>query len=164
MLTACSDAPGRPSADTTADSSGAAIVATPGAPAAPANADPVVADTTQPFDRPIVIYIDATSAEIDAARQGHSEEDFATIADDLMYYRSTANEFLAVHRLPVLRLEGRRPLRFMVDGRVQQYDFAEWKLFDLIIAYDGVHAPRVIAPIDVNAVVDSMQASTTGGD
>jgi hypothetical protein len=98
---------------------------------------------------PVVIYVDASAEELEAARDSVSEEEFAVIADDLMFYRSSANEYLEERRLPVVRVTGRRPIEFRVQGRSARYDFRHVALFDFIVLYQTDREPRVIAPNEV---------------
>jgi hypothetical protein len=116
----------------------------------PVNLDEVV-------DQPVAVYVEATDAEIDASRSGMSTTDFGVVADDLMFYRSSATQYLDQHGVPYLRITGRRPIRFMVDGEVQEFDFADVELLDFIVVYDGRSAPRVLAPNDIGS-------PTTNGD
>ena len=105
------------------------------------------------INRKRLIKVLATSDQIVAARsEGMSEEDFAVIADDLMFYRATAIEYLEKHGYPLLQLEGRRPLRFRVGNVARTYDFADVQLFDFIVAYEPGREPRVMAPNEVENV------------
>ena len=115
---------------------------------------PVVADTTSPevISTRSVFFIEATEAEIDSIRQRLSEEDFYTTADDAMWYRSEAYDYLEKLKLPVTRLVGRRPLTFLVNGEARTFDFAEYDFRDLIVAYNPPFAPLVVPPVEVNEV------------
>ncbi|MEX1181804.1 MAG: hypothetical protein WEF86_01115 [Gemmatimonadota bacterium] len=106
----------------------------------------LLADT---IDRSIVVYVEASGAEIDAVRADYAEEDFAVVADDLMYYRATATEYLEAGGQPLVRVQGRRPLTFRVSGAAREYDFADVELLDFIIVYEPDAEPRIFAPNEV---------------
>ena len=108
----------------------------------------VVADTTTFTDR-IVVYMEATPEQIEKARGSMSAEDFAVMADDLMFYRSSAHDWLKTQRLPVRIFSGRRSLEFIVQGTVRRLDVADVPFLDVIVLYDPGREPRVIAPIDI---------------
>jgi hypothetical protein len=99
-----------------------------------------------------VLFVEASEAEIDAARQGVSEQDFAVIADDLMYYRSSAAEWLETWQIPFTRLTGRRALRFTVDAVPQRFAFEDITTLDFIVVYLPNEMPRTFAPNEVDAV------------
>jgi hypothetical protein len=126
---------------------------TPGPAAAAALADTALppGDVAQsmPFSQPTVVFVEASGEELDAVRGRMTEEDFATVADDLSFYRSSAYEYLQKRTLPVVKLTGRRPLEFVVDGKVRRYDYAAVEHLDLVVLYDGKHEPRVIAPNEI---------------
>jgi hypothetical protein len=102
----------------------------------------------------LVIFVEASDAEIEAMRGQYSEEEFGIVADDLMFYRSTAMEYLEQREYPLLRIEGRRPLRFQVAGMSRDLDLANSELLDLIVLYEPGSEPRVIAPNEVELTVD----------
>jgi hypothetical protein len=104
-------------------------------------------------DRRIVIYIEATPVELEEVRAGVSE-DFSVIADDLMYYRSMAWEYLEGLPYDRVRIAGRRPISFLVSGVPRMFDFAEIELLDVVIAYEPGQQPRVIAPNAVESVLE----------
>jgi hypothetical protein len=108
------------------------------------------ASDTATFARRVVVFMEASPEEIDKARSGVSAADFAVIADDLMFYRAAAYEYLEKKRLHVVRLVGRRPLTFVVDGRTRQYNFLDFPTLDVIVLFDPVGEPRPIAPVDVH--------------
>lgn len=104
------------------------------------------------INEPAVIYVEATNAEIDAAREGVPEEDFAVIGDDLMFYRSSALENLTAWHIPFTQLAGRRPIEFTIDGVPQTVDFSDTALLDFIVVYRPNQRPRVFAPNDIDQV------------
>ena len=107
------------------------------------------------MQQPVVIYVEATPAEIGAARGNTSESDFQVITDDLMFYRASAIEYLEKHKITFTRATGHRPLEFLVNGAPRTYDFKDVTLLDFVIAYDGRSEPRVIAPNVIETVVDT---------
>jgi hypothetical protein len=113
--------------------------------------DSVVSDSAT-FAQRVVVFMEAASEDIERARAGVSEEDFAVIADDLMFYRSAAYEYLEKKQLPVVRWTGRRVVTFMADGRARQYDFSDWPTLDVIVLFDPGREPQAIAPADLHLV------------
>ena len=121
---------------------------------------PDSASTAQPgedllhrtIDQRIVIYVEASSAELEAERDSVPPDDFAVIADDLMFYRSSAIEYMEKEKIPFLRITGRRPLEFQVNRTPRRLGFADVKLLDFIIVYVTDHEPRIIAPNEVETI------------
>ena len=122
----------------------------------PTSDSAVVADTTTFTDR-VVVYMEATPEQIEKARGSMSAEDFAVMADDLMFYRSSAHDWLQAQRLPVRIFSGRRPLEFIVQGTVRRLDFADVPFLDVIVLYDAGREPRVIAPVDIGEASEYFQ-------
>jgi hypothetical protein len=116
-------------------------------------------DTLKPISERVVIYIEATSAEIGAAAAEYSEEDWAIVGDDMMWYRAMAYEWLEKQKLPILRMQGRRPLEFVVQGVVKRYDLADVIPLELIILYDKDREPKIIAPNEVGETVTNYFAN-----
>jgi hypothetical protein len=119
-------------------------------------------DSATAISQPTVIFVEATEAEIEAARKGVPEEDFAVIADDMMFYRSTAIEQLEAWRIPFSRLTGRRPMQFMVNGAPGRIDFKDVATLDFIIVYRPNEKPRTFAPIDIEEVRTYWQSGAAG--
>jgi hypothetical protein len=149
----CGDRP-RPADAPVASDSAAAVV--------PADSALPTGDVAQPapFSQPTVVFMEASDEELAAARGKMTEDDFAIVADDLSFYRSSAWEYLQKRALPVVKLTGRRPLEFVVDGKVQRYDYSALEHLDVVVLYDGKHEPRAIAPIEI-AQVDTFFASSS---
>jgi hypothetical protein len=100
--------------------------------------------------RPSVIYMQATTSAIDAARTAASDEEaFSSTMDHMMWYRHLAYEFFADHEIPVTSLDGRFPLHFVVAGEERRFTFENRSELDLIVAYAPQHEPVVIAPIEL---------------
>jgi hypothetical protein len=117
---------------------------------------PVGAPLEQPIDRRAVVFMEGTAEQIQATRVGRSDDDFAVIADDLMFYRAVAHERLAEAGAPVHRLAGRRPLAFVVDGVARTYDFAEVETLDLIVVYVPGAEPRAFATLEVDQALEAL--------
>jgi hypothetical protein len=113
----------------------------------------------EPIARRAVLFMEATEAQIEAARAGVSADDFAVVADDLMFYRAAAHERLAEAGAPVVRVDGRRPLAFVVDGAARTYDFPELATLDLIVVYVPGSAPSAFATIDVERALEALSGS-----
>jgi hypothetical protein len=135
---------------TTADSTKLTSLKTDSTDSVKVRRAPRVVDLNAVIDRPVAVYVEASSDEIDASRASASTQDFAVSADDLMFYRSAATEYLDTHGIPYQRITGRRPLRFMVAGEVQEFDFADVGLLDFLVIYDGRGSPRILAPNDIS--------------
>jgi hypothetical protein len=120
-------------------------------------------DTLKPISERVVIYIEATPAEIGAVAAEYSEEDFAIVADDMMWYRAMAYEWLEKQKLPIRRMEGRRPLEFVVQGVVKRYDLSGVIPLELIILYDKDREPKIIAPNEVGETVTNYFANVVEG-
>ena len=110
--------------------------------------------------QPLVLYVQATDSAIEAQRAEVPPDDFAVIADDLMFYRATAIEYLDSLHQPYTRITGRRPLTFRVAGQPRTYDFRDVELLDFIVVYATDREPRIIAPNEAQIVAEH---SGTGG-
>ena len=99
----------------------------------------------------VAIFLLADSAALEAARARHSADDFAVVADDMMWYRAEAWSFLEQRGIPIVSHQGRRTLRFRVGGTAQEFDFAAEPTLDLVVLYDVDRAPQAVAPVDVPA-------------
>jgi len=108
-----------------------------------------------PFGERIALFIEASAEDLDAARSTRSEEDYYTMADDLMWYRASAREFLENNGLQVRTLEGRQPLRFVVNGEARPFDYSHIPTLDVVILYDTNREPVAVAPIDIDEAVRS---------
>jgi len=121
----------------------------------PAAVDSAQADELPPFAERVVLFVEATADDLDAARASRSEADHSTMADDLMWYRASAYEFLERNGFPVRTLQGRRTLRFVVDGEARPFDYSHIPTLDVIILYDTNRDPVAVAPIDIEEAVRS---------
>jgi len=106
-------------------------------------------DTVATFAERIVIYVAATPDELAAVKAQMSEEDYFTMADDLMWYRATAHEFLEENGLPVRTVTGKRPLTFVVNGEKKEFDFSGHTTLDVVILYETNREPQGVAPVDL---------------
>ena len=138
VLVACSDAP---------------------APAPEPDEPAVESNEPQAYSQRTVFYMEATNDQITAKRDSMPEPDFLILADDLMFYRASAHEFLEQHALPVKRIDGRQPIRLMVYGTPKDFDFDYIETLDLIVLYDANREPRAIAPNEVDAALEYFQLS-----
>lgn len=103
------------------------------------------------YEERIVVFMQATLREIETAAVDMPAEDYAAMADDLMIYRATASEILERTPVPMVRLDGRRPLHFLVEGEARAYTFGSEPTLDLIVLYDPGRDPRALAPVDLAA-------------
>lgn len=117
-----------------------------------AAADPV-SELHEPFNTRVAVFMEATPEAIEkfAAAHGNTAE-FEVIADDLMYYRASAHEYLAERGIPVVHLSGRRPLRFIVDGAIGVYTFPDVTTLDVIALFEPGREPIAFAPAGIHLV------------
>lgn len=114
--------------------------------------------------RAAVIYVEASDEELNRFRQPSGDSTDAQVsADDLMFYRSSATQYLQQQKVPFTRISGRRTLTFRVDGEPREYTFSEVELSDFIIVYDGRSAPKILAPNDLGSVPDGGGGGDGGG-
>lgn len=104
------------------------------------------------FDSRVVVFLEASRSALDSLRAEVPEDDYYTIADDMLYYRSTAYEYLEQHDLPVRRLTGRPQLRFVIDGSPQPYDLSGATTLDVIVMFEPGRQPESVAPVEVETV------------
>lgn len=104
------------------------------------------------FSERVVVFMEATAEEIEQVGSGVPEDDFYVIADDLMYYRASAHEYFEAKQLKVVRLEGRRPLTFTVDGAPRRYDYSDFESLDLVVLFDPGREPLALAPAAIHLV------------
>ena len=130
------------------------------APPPPAEADVPVdtassvteADTAAAaFHDRVVVYVEATRRDVENASAGQEVDQLATAYDDLMIYRASATAILERQSVPVTRVVGRQPLRFLVDGEIRAYAFEGQGPLDLVVLYAPGREPRALSPVDVAA-------------
>ena len=109
---------------------------------------------TVPFAAPVAVYMAAGRRDMERAGAGMGAEAFSVMADDLMFYRASAISVLEREPVRLVRIEGRRPLRFVVDGEARAYDFPEQTSLDLVVLYAPGRAPRAVPPIELAADPD----------
>lgn len=117
--------------------------------ASPHAAEPALPES---FSGPVIVFIQAAAEDIEALRAERSPEDFAVIADDMNYYRSLAMESLDRQQIPVVRLTGRRPLMFDINGEARELDLTPYPWLDLLILYTPGREPRVIAALQIDEI------------
>ncbi|HEU5207983.1 MAG TPA: hypothetical protein VFU06_01125 [Longimicrobiales bacterium] len=106
------------------------------------------------YSRRVVIFMEATFAALDSLRATYSEDDFAVVADDMMYYRATAYDYLEQHGVEVVRTEGRVQPLFEVEGEPRTFDFSDEPYMDLVVLYEPGKLPLAIAPVDIDRAAD----------
>lgn len=116
---------------------------------APPSSAQLVADSLA-FTTRVVVLMEAMSAQLDSLKARTPEDDYYVIADDLMYYRASAVEYFEGAGIPVVRLEGRHPVRFEIDGAMRTYDYADEPTFDLLVLYDPGREPLPVATADLH--------------
>jgi len=97
---------------------------------------------------PIAIFIDPTDEEIELMKRENGEDDFYTIADDSLYYKWEAVEFLKKRNVPYCftRNEGHE---FTGKGNIRKYSIkrkcADWCL----ILWNGRNEPVWVSAVDI---------------
>ena len=102
----------------------------------------------------LAIFMEATPATLDSLRSQYSEEDFAVVADDMMYYRALAYEYLERLGVEVVRMQGRAPLKFLVDGNARAFEFMRGPSADLVVLYEPGRMPLPLAPVDIDRAAE----------
>jgi hypothetical protein len=117
------------------------------------------------FSRRVAVFMEADPRQIDSALGSTPEADRATVADDLMFYRSSAHEFLGRAGVEIVRVEGRPRVHFQVGGEMKELDFSSEPTLDVIVLYEPPKQPRAIAPVDVDAATEyfGLPANPTNG-
>ncbi|HSJ10157.1 MAG TPA: hypothetical protein VK928_09595 [Longimicrobiales bacterium] len=149
-------------AETAPEGEAPGAVAVPDARGAAHDTAPASADSVATYDERVAVFLEATAADIDRVRPEYSEEDFAVVADDLMYYRATAYDVLDKYGVPIVRAERGTVLSFVVAGRPRRYDFSGESTLDAIVLYDPGREPRAFAPVDIHLLAEYFQFSVTG--
>jgi len=117
-------------------------------------AEQAAPDSSQRFGARVAVFLEASPREIERVRSETTEDDFAVMADDLMFYRATAQEYLETRGVAVVRFVGRRTLTFMVAGRPRQYDFSRESTLDVVVLYEPGRQPKAIAPADIHEAAE----------
>lgn len=116
------------------------------------------------FTERVVVFVLGTPEELEAMRARHGEEDFHVVADDAMWYRATAYEYLEQRGVPVETIRGRRPLYFLVDGEIRRFDLPDESAFDVVVLYDTNREPCIIAPVEVDFLAEGYFDGTRAAD
>lgn len=100
------------------------------------------------YSSPVVLFVSPDSAELAAFRERLGDDDFYTVADDAMWYRSAAYTLLDSLRIPHAEV-GRSSARFLVDGRPQPFAWVDVPRPWFLVVYDGVAQPTIVPDIDL---------------
>lgn len=100
------------------------------------------------------VFMEAAQPALDSMRKKYSEDDYFVMADDMMYYRATAYEYLESRGVHVVRTVGRAPLNFVVDGLPRSFDFSSEPTLDLVVMYEPGKTPVAIAPVEIERATD----------
>jgi hypothetical protein len=119
-----------------------------------------VAPSVPAFSDRVAVFMEASPEVLDSILSRHVEGDREIVADDAMYYRSSAYDFFDREGIRVVSLEGRTPLRFQIDGALEEFDFAAVRLADVIVLYDPGKAPRAIAPAELHLAQEYFELSS----
>lgn len=116
------------------------------------------ADATLVYEERVALLMLADSAALARLRSDNEADDFHAIADDLMWYRAEALDWLEQNGIPTVDVQGRPRVRFRVRGELHEFDYSSETHLDLIVLYDTDRPPRAVAPVDV-----SLEAATYFG-
>ena len=106
-------------------------------------------DDTPVFEERVAVYLLPDSAMHDSVRASYSEDDYAVIGDDMMWYRAEAADWLEQNGIRTVFLEGRPTIAFVVDGVTRAFDFSAEPTLDVVVLYQPGQAPLALAPVDV---------------
>lgn len=107
-------------------------------------------DSGQPpfYDEEVVLFVGPDSTALHELKAAMSEEDFYTVADDEMWYRSEAFTLLDSLGIAYETIE-RRALRFEVNGEAKVYDWQDVQSLWFVVIYDGDSEPKMSHSIDL---------------
>ncbi len=103
------------------------------------------------FAERTAVYLQGTAETVAAALDSLPDDDAAVVADDLMFYRATSRELLEQAGWPVVTMEGRPRLGFVVGGETLVPDLSAHTTLDLVILYEPGAALRVVPPVEIVA-------------
>jgi hypothetical protein len=103
------------------------------------------------LEEPTILYIQASSSEIEQMQARTPPGDFFTIADDMMFYRSEAFSVIERASVPKVTRVGRLRVQFVGDGEERTLDLSEIPWMDVIVLFDPGREPLILAPIDLSA-------------
>ena len=113
------------------------------------------------YSAPIVLFVSPDSAEIDRLQRAMGE-DFFVVADDAMWYRAAAYEFL--DSLGITHAEVRRgSARFLIDGRPRDVGWEDVDRDWFLVVYDGRAAPAIASDVDIREAVSGISAGRGRG-
>jgi hypothetical protein len=118
------------------------------APREPARVDGQPAD----YSEPIVLFVSPSGEEIERMRS-EGGEDFYTAADDTMWYRAHAREWVEEMGIASAAVE-RGDAIFMVGGEPVRFDWSNERAAWFLVIYNGIDPPE----ITWDAVVDEARA------
>ena len=115
-------------------------------------------DTGGDISTDIVVFVSPDSTGIERLKTGHGEEDFYVIADDEMYYRSIAYDLLDSLDVAYTFIE-RRPLRFVVDGKVVEYSWSDVEAAWFVVVYEADSEPRITYSVDLPNILTATESN-----
>ena len=145
-------APGEERAEAGTTTTGDARPAADGiaGPATHGRAGPIAADDVNAFDSTTAVLLLADSAHLEGIRAQYGEEEYAVVADDMMWYRAEAITWLEDRGIALTVIEGRPDVRFRVAGVMRPFDLQGNPTADVVVLYERDREPIALAPIDVS--------------
>jgi hypothetical protein len=115
------------------------------------------------FAERTAVYLAGSHDEIAKALSDRADDEADVVGDDLMFYRATSRELLEQGGWPLVTMEGRPRLGFVVDGETVVPELDAFTTIDLVILYEPGAEPRIVAPVEIVAQPDAFQAGQGGG-
>jgi mono/diheme cytochrome c family protein len=110
------------------------------------------------FAERAAVYLQGSSEMIAEALRARSADEAAVVGDDLMFYRAVSRELLEQAGWPIVTMEGRPRLGFVVEGETVVPDLGAHSTLDLVILYEPGAEPRFVTPIEIVGEPESFGA------
>ncbi len=98
-------------------------------------------------EKAVAIFIEPTEKELERMREENSEEDFYTIADDVMYHSAGASKFLEKRKIPVCFTTNEEHKFISKDN--EEYSMGKECRHWCLILWNGVGEPVDASIVDI---------------
>jgi hypothetical protein len=105
------------------------------------------------YAAPIVLFVAPDSQEV-AMLQARLGDDFFTVADDAMWYRSLAYDLLDSLRIQYIDVH-RGSASFQIGGEGRRVDWSDIDRTWFALVYNGSDEPRIVADVDLREALSS---------
>ncbi len=107
-------------------------------------------DTSKPISSRIVIFVSPTSDEIKKMKAETKDlEGFYAAADDYMFYKAEATNFLKSKKTPY-KLTQEKKIKFIVRKKVIEMDYSKSERDWFVLIYNGKDKPTKTYAIDID--------------